>query len=76
MTLWIASKNNSNRNFPIGRPNSQPFKKPNGKTYSPSNFRNTYDGQNKVIIDYRCVTYESDSYQFTGLFGEVQDSNS
>lgn len=72
--LMDTSKNNSNRNFPIGRPNSQPFKKPNGETYSPSNFRNTYDGQNKVIIDYRCVTYESDSYQFTGLFGEVQEA--
>lgn len=72
--LMDTSKNNSNRNFPIGRPNSQPFKKPNGETYSPSNFRNTYDGQNKVIIDYRCVTYESDNYQFTGLFGEVQEA--
>lgn len=63
------------RNRPIGRPNNQTFTNANGKEYTPSNFRNVYDGQGYSIIDYRCVTTEDDNYQFTGLFGEVQGAS-
>lgn len=73
--LMDTSKGNAYRNRPIGRPNTQRFIDPNGNAYTPSNFRNTYDGQSCHIIDYRCVTYWSDRYQFTGLFGEVQDAH-
>ncbi|WP_304509187.1 GLUG motif-containing protein [Anaerotignum sp.] len=70
--LMDTSSGNAYRNRPIGRPNSQPFTDPNGDTYTPSNFRNSYDGQGYKIVDYRCVTSQADKYQFTGLFGEVQ----
>lgn len=70
--LMDASSSNPYRNRPIGRPNVQQFIDPNGNTYTPSNFRNSYDGQGNKIIDYRCITYQSDKYQFTGLFGEIQ----
>lgn len=70
--LMNTSSSNPYRNRPIGRPNVQQFTDPNGNTYTPSNFRNSYDGQGHEIIDYCCITYQSDSYQFTGLFGEVQ----
>ncbi len=72
--LMDASSKNTYRNRPIGRPNSQAFTDPNGDTYTPSNFRNRYNGQGYKIIDYRCITTKADSYQFTGLFGEVQQA--
>lgn len=72
--LMNTSSSNPYRNRPIGRPNSQVFTAPNGSTYTPSNFRNSYDGQGNKIIDYRCVTYQADKYQFTGLFGEIQQA--
>lgn len=70
--LMDTASGNAYRNRPIGRPNSQAFTDPTGATYTPSNFRNIYDGQGYSIIDYRCVTTNEDRYQFTGLFGEVQ----
>ncbi|MCQ4935811.1 GLUG motif-containing protein [Anaerotignum propionicum] len=70
--LMDTASGNAYRNRPIGRPNSQAFTDPTGATYTPSNFRNVYDGQGYSIIDYRCVTTNEDRYQFTGLFGEVQ----
>lgn len=72
--LMDTSQGNAYRNRPIGRPNSQAFTDPNGETYTPSNFRNSYDGQGYEIIDYRCITTKADEYQFTGLFGEVQQA--
>ena len=62
------------KNRPIGRPNDQPFKDSNGVSYNPSNFRNSYDGQGYKIIDFNCITTQQDDYQFTGLFGEVQQA--
>lgn len=61
--LMDTSKTNEYRNQPIGRPNVS------GSVAG--NFRNIYDGQGNRIIDYCCLTYDSDN-QFTGLFGEVQ----
>lgn len=61
--LMDTSKTNEYRNQPIGRPNVSESEA--------GNFRNIYDGQGNGIIDYCCVTYDSDN-QFTGLFGEVQ----
>lgn len=72
--LMNTSSDNPYRNRPIGRPNSQAFTDPNGNSYTPSNFRNSYDGQGHKIVDYCCITYQSDNYQFTGLFGEVQEA--
>ncbi|SHE83904.1 GLUG motif-containing protein [Anaerotignum propionicum] len=73
--LMDTASGNAYRNRPIGRPNSQAFTDPTGATYTPSNFRNVYDGQGYEIIDYRCVTTNEDRYQFTGLFGEVQGAS-
>ncbi|WP_312043668.1 GLUG motif-containing protein, partial [Anaerotignum sp.] len=73
--LMDTASGNGYRNRPIGRPNSQAFTDPTGATYTPSNFRNVYDGQGYEIIDYRCVTTNEDRYQFTGLFGEVQGAS-
>ncbi len=72
--LMNTSSSNAYRNRPIGRPNSQAFTDPTGATYMPSNFRNIYDGQGYEIIDYCCVTTQADRYQFTGLFGEMQQA--
>ncbi len=61
--LMDTSRGNPYRNKPIGRTNNQAGK----------NFRNTYDGRGNRIVDYCCETYAEDDYQFTGLFGEVQN---
>lgn len=61
--LMDTSEKNIYRNVPIGTPN---------KTSDPdraSNFQNTYDGQGHKIIDY-CQL--NTTYQFAGLFGEVE----
>ena len=71
--LMDTSEDFDYRNQPIGRPQALKVSGPSG-TFVPSNFRYTYDGQNNVIIDYCCITYEDDNFQFTGLFGEVQEA--
>ena len=60
--LMNTDSSNDYRNQPIGRPNTD-----NGATVN--NFRNSYDGQGHKIVDYCC---QADTYQFVGLFGEVQ----
>ena len=69
-----TDSDNAYRNRPIGRPNNQEFKDPNGIPYKPSQFQNTYDGQCRKIIDYCVECSENDDYQFVGLFGEVRNA--
>jgi hypothetical protein len=73
--LMDTSYDNANRNRPIGRPGEQEFKDYQNVTRKPSNFKNQYDGNFYKIIDFRTETYAgSDNYQFTGLFGEIQNA--
>jgi len=72
--LMSTDSDNAYRNRPIGRPNNQEFKDPNGIPYKPSQFQNTYDGQCRKIIDYCVECSENDDYQFVGLFGEVRNA--
>lgn len=72
--LMDTEPENLYRNMPIGRPQGQTFYDYQGKPYQPSNFKHNYDGQGYKIIDYRCVTRQSEDYQFTGLFGETEMS--
>lgn len=72
--LMDTSSGNIYRNRPIGRPGGQEFTNYLGKKYKPDNFQNRYNGRNNKIIDYRCIAYETDNYQFTGLFGEIESA--
>lgn len=72
--LMDTGPENLYRNRPIGRPQGQTFYDYQGKPCQPSNFKHNYDGQGFKIIDYCCLTGQSEDYQFTGLFGETEMS--